>query len=444
MQYTQLYSASGIVQSKSVRILMDPWLVDGEYYGSWATYPPYHFDPASCADIDFIYISHIHPDHFSAKTLAALRKDIPVYIHRFASPFLKRNIENLGFTRVVELEHNRRTHLKNGVHLNVLAADNCDPRVCGQFFGCGLMEKTYGSTQIDSLCVIDDGRHVLMNVNDCPFALAQSVLPGVLEQYGRIDLLLTGYAGAGPYPQCFTNLSDEEKSRKAAKKRSQFLEQGKNFVSAVRPRRYLPFAGTYTLAGRLSHLNDFRGVPETWEAAAWFKQQRDLEESECVLLPSDAAIDVATGESSAPYEPPSPEKKRDYIENVLVRRKFDFDDDEPVSMPDMETLIDQAYHRMEQKREQLGFATETVVYLPLGDAYVSIRFDGGGWRKVAELNNQHAYVVFGVDARLLARILRGPKYAHWDNASVGSHIQFTRVPDWYDRALYHVMCFFHA
>ena len=184
-----LKSATTIIDSNGVKILTDPWLVDGEYYGSWFHYPPYDFRPSDFRDIDFIYISHIHPDHFSRETLSQLDRKIPVLIHNYQAKFLKRNIELLGF-EVRELEHHIRTPLKNGVGINILAADNCNPELCGKFFGCGQAETKFGSTQIDSLALIDDGEFKLLNLNDCPIALAKSCAETILSRYGMIDFLL--------------------------------------------------------------------------------------------------------------------------------------------------------------------------------------------------------------------------------------------------------------
>ncbi|PJC50554.1 MAG: Zn-dependent hydrolase, partial [Nitrosopumilales archaeon CG_4_9_14_0_2_um_filter_34_16] len=87
MKITQLNSASVMIEnndeSSKVKILCDPWLDGEEYLGSWAIYPPYDFNPDNFTDVDFIYVSHIHPDHCSAKTLSKLNKDIPVLIHNF-------------------------------------------------------------------------------------------------------------------------------------------------------------------------------------------------------------------------------------------------------------------------------------------------------------------------------------------------------------------------
>ena len=50
MFITHLNGACEIIISNGVKILTDPWLVDGEYYGSWYTYPP--VDDFDFSDLD--------------------------------------------------------------------------------------------------------------------------------------------------------------------------------------------------------------------------------------------------------------------------------------------------------------------------------------------------------------------------------------------------------
>jgi len=56
MKITFLTSASTIIEDKGVKILTDPWFFDGEFYGSWAHYPPYKFQKEDFEDIDYIYM----------------------------------------------------------------------------------------------------------------------------------------------------------------------------------------------------------------------------------------------------------------------------------------------------------------------------------------------------------------------------------------------------
>ena len=39
MKITHLNGACELIESNGIKILIDPWLVDGEYYGSWCAYP---------------------------------------------------------------------------------------------------------------------------------------------------------------------------------------------------------------------------------------------------------------------------------------------------------------------------------------------------------------------------------------------------------------------
>ena len=39
------------------------------------------------------------------------------------------------------------------------------------------------------------------------------------------------------------------------------------------------------------------------------------------------------------------------------------------------------------------------------------------------------YVRYETDVRLLKRLLMGPRFAHWNNAEIGSHIKFFRKPN---------------
>ena len=72
---------------------------------------------------------------------------------------------------------------------------------------------------------MDDNKNVIVNVNDCPFELAKSTFKNIKKNYDKIDLLLGGYGGAGPYPQCFENLDINQKKIAAKKKEDQFLDQ---------------------------------------------------------------------------------------------------------------------------------------------------------------------------------------------------------------------------
>ena len=79
----KLYRSATVgIISNEFKLLCDPWLTDGEYYGSWSHYPPFDLETNidEINSYDAIYISHIHPDHCSEDTLKKISKKIPIYI----------------------------------------------------------------------------------------------------------------------------------------------------------------------------------------------------------------------------------------------------------------------------------------------------------------------------------------------------------------------------
>ncbi|MSR05452.1 MAG: MBL fold metallo-hydrolase [Gemmatimonadetes bacterium] len=60
MKVQHIASACAIIEHRGVRVLCDPWLVDGIYYGAWYHNPPLSVTPRDFQDVDYIYLSHIH------------------------------------------------------------------------------------------------------------------------------------------------------------------------------------------------------------------------------------------------------------------------------------------------------------------------------------------------------------------------------------------------
>ena len=447
MKLTFFQSSAVMIETKGVKILCDPWLVDGELYGSWNHYPPIDFQPQNFNDVDFIYLSHIHQDHFSKKSLSKLNKDIPVIIHNFENKILRENIKEMGF-KVNELNHNDRTHLKNQVFINILAADNCDPSICYKYFGCAPLESKYGSTSIDTMSVIDDQDNVLVNTNDCPFELSFTAATTLKEKYSKIDMLLVGYTSASAYPQCFT-LSEAEKIREKERMQQDFLKKAENYVNLFEPNYFMPFAGRYTLAGKLAPLNDYRGVTELDDAFSYFTNSKniDVKKSKCIILNPGSIFDTETGQPSEPYKKIDKIQKQQYIQNVLAKRKLDYESEQEPEIDEIKSLIGKCYERFERKRKELRFSSETTVLIKLSsEEFLAISCNGNGWKIIKQKNidDYKNYVKLSLDTRLLKWILSGPRYAHWNVAENGSHITFERMPNVYERGLYYCLAFFYA
>ena len=444
MKLTYLHSASVIIHDGDTKVLCDPWLVNGEFFNSWGIYPPYDFKSENFSDIDFIYISHIHPDHASLLTLSKLDTDIPVIIYDFQDKSLKHKIESLGFS-VIELSNNCRTNLKDDLFINIILADNCNPEICTKAFGCGQFETEFRVTPIDTMAIFDNGKQKIVNTNDCPPELSEKTLPVVKSLYGDIDLLLVGYLGASSYPQSYNlpkNILESEKIKKIQNR----LNAGKLYVDILKPRYFLPFAGQYTLTGKNHELNFSRGEPELDDAFEFYSKIYSNTEHKCIILNQNQIFDL--DEPIIPkYVKLDKIAKQKYIQEVFSKVKYDYELEITPSLSKLKEYVQKAFERFEDRRKKIGFTSESIILLKLNDdLFVKIHSNGKKYEycnnnSIKDLDN---YMMISCDMRLLYWLLQGPRKAHWNNASLGSHLSFIRKPNVHNRGLNYCWNWFYS
>ena len=73
--------------------------------------------------------------------------------------------------------------LTDNFSLTVIAADNCNPQLCYRFNGCADINIKGESQQIDSLSIITCNKKNILNINDCPYELANSTLDKINNLY---------------------------------------------------------------------------------------------------------------------------------------------------------------------------------------------------------------------------------------------------------------------
>lgn len=445
MKLTYHNSAAVVIQDNHTKILVDPWLRNGEYFGSWGIFPPYDFKPEEFDDVDFIYISHIHPDHCSPKTLKKLNKKIPVFIHEFTQKYLKKTIERLGFD-VIEIKNNQKTKLKDDTEINIFSADNCNPEICGKLFGCGTMNLEEGYGNVDTLAIFSNKKETIVNTNDCPFEISERTAKIIAQQYKKIDLLLVGYVGASAYPQCF-NFSEEKLRIEIEMKRNKRLNDALNYIKIFEPKYFFPFAGKYTLAGKNSILNKNRGEPDLDYALDYLIKNTNQNETKCIALNSKESFDITTGTSTKKYQKEDLKFKEQYIKEKLSKIKFDFELESEPKITSLLELLPGSYKKFNEIRKNISYSTDTKIILKLNDdKFAVISSDGNGFEIYTsnEVKKIEKFISIDVDNRLLYRLLQGPKLAQWTVAEIGSHLQFKRIPDIYEIGLIHCLNYFYS
>lgn len=433
---SHLQSATQVITMNGIKILTDPWLTDGEYFGSWSHHPNFPENELPGLQYDFVYVSHIHPDHLSQSTFSKLPFKVPVIIPKFSSPFLKRKIESFGW-QVEELGHAQPYLLGSGVSITIFLADNCDPTLCGRFFGCKVDDAAVMSPNIDSIALFDNGETKILNTNDSPFDLAKhTIIKNNLVE--EIDLLLVGYAGAGPYPQCFDLEPDVMRQEIAAKKKK-FLDFAVNYIDLVKPKFYIPFAGTYILGGKLSVLNNQRGVPTLLEAITYIDRNISVASCKGIEMHQFDQFDISAERHVRVHNIP---EMSDTLDKIL-EREYSFPENVPCR--DINHLVTQAYQRFSSVADQILLDSETLVELSTDEVHILFS------RKREPQINMHLTAPVGVallkielQHKLLLALLNGPRWAHWNNAEIGSHLKFRRQNVEFERDLGHALYFFHA
>ncbi|MFL5745317.1 MAG: MBL fold metallo-hydrolase [Niastella sp.] len=109
MEFKILSHAGLLVKNKQGKSLIcDPWLVGSSYWRSWWNYPPVSKDLIDSLQPDFIYLTHIHWDHFHGNSLKKFRSDIPIIVPKGNYTRMKDDLFYLGYNNIIELKHGER------------------------------------------------------------------------------------------------------------------------------------------------------------------------------------------------------------------------------------------------------------------------------------------------------------------------------------------------
>ena len=169
-------------------ITTDPWIEGFAFSSGWWTtqYPPKNWEDTLNA-VDFIYISHNHPDHLNQFTLQKIRKDMHFIVPEFRNDSVRKLLNRFGFKNISSFDLTSYYKYKeSNLFLSILKS--------GDFREDSGFYFTYGN--FSCLSSVDS--------NDLNF----------LRLPENITLFCSSFAGgASGYPVCFENI-DEQKKKK--------------------------------------------------------------------------------------------------------------------------------------------------------------------------------------------------------------------------------------
>ena len=410
IRVNMIYSACITIETPDCKILCDPWFTDGIFDGAWYLYSN-NKDPFSAiGDCDYIYISHIHSDHYDP---IFLRKYFEKFgekllvIGDFQSNYLEKSIQHDGFKYQV----------------------NTGPLKLGQTVVSVFPHETGSPSDIDSACLIEyfaeDRVHRVLNINDCVF---DPIFLSNFSKFEQVDILLLSYTGAGPYPQTYFELDDPELLVAAKSKKDQFIDQYLKSAEVVPAKVRIPFAGQYLLGGSLSHLNSYRGVSDSYEIG-------QIDNSAVILNDYEGSIDTVSFTATGTKKRLTNAEEIDQRLKEITKQPMVYESipEWMISNKILVSLLSSALIRASRKSEcnqDYFFCFK----LPEGNSAVFNARKNSGMSLVVTADELDAYLPRSevtIDHRYLFGLLTG--VFHWNNAESGSHLQVRRIPNTYSR-----------
>jgi len=220
MEFEILSHAGLRIEHGGSTLIVDPWLIGSAYWRSWWNYPPVDEARVQTLKADFIYLSHIHWDHFHGPSLRMLGKDVQVLIPEDRYSRMRDDLRAMGFKRVLELPHGKSFTLSADFEITPFL-----------FFPL-----------TDSMLAVRAGNTVLLDANDCK--ICGLPLRHVKRRFPSIDFVLRSHSSANTRV-CHEYLDGDNSDYGGVDDKEGYLRSFCNFMSAVKPRYAVPFASNH-------------------------------------------------------------------------------------------------------------------------------------------------------------------------------------------------------
>lgn len=223
MKITVTGHAGLFMETAGGTILCDPWLYPA-YYASWFVFPDNSgLDWDALGDCDYLYLSHLHHDHFDTENLERhVAKSATVLLPDFPIDDIENALRPMGFTKFVKVPNNEPVDL-DGMRVQISALTSPNDGPLG-----------------DSALAVDDGSAIVLNQNDAR-PLGYDALEAFAGDAGY-DVHFLQFSGAIWYPMVY-DLPAKTKTKAAIEKRSNGLDRAMRYAVDLGASFIVPSAG---------------------------------------------------------------------------------------------------------------------------------------------------------------------------------------------------------
>ena len=219
MKITHIGHASLLIEVDGITILSDPWWRGPCFGAQWWIYPAPFLEALKDIQVNYIYISHGHHDHFHPGTLKTFDRSTKILISN--STGIAESVREIGF-EVIGFEGQEEVALTDKVRIRIIPTHNDD-----------------------TLMTVTDGYETCVNVNDAlhsaPLSVQDTFIARLKSIFPRIDYLFCGYGVASHFPNCY-EIPGKDRALTAGHRQQYFNRQWVRIVDGIQPRFGFPFA----------------------------------------------------------------------------------------------------------------------------------------------------------------------------------------------------------
>lgn len=422
MKITHLSNSFINVELNGTKIVCDPW-VGIANHGGWHAYPEFDESEliALVSDADYVYISHVHSDHFDPDFLvkAGLTKKIFI-IKEFAHPILKNRLLKLGVQTVLELKAFEKFELAHNNSLAII------PQLTSNSSG---LEDSI-NYDLDTSIIFSDGIKTFFNQVDNPLSEKnyEQVRQFIADHFGDLDVACLVCGAASEYPQCFIGIDREGEKNRIIEAS---LKKIKTTVDILKPKVTFIAGGSYFIPGKYSILNGNIAQPT-------FEQIKNIlnPETETLYLEGGKQINMEF-DQPAQLLLHAIEPLRTMSESIKLHAQdlYPYQERAPNTLPELRAAFDAAKTNYFKKIQDTGLHLDTSVKFIV---YEDIQFSSGlviQSSPICELeldstvgeSYSSAHILIHIDSQAIYECLC--RLANWNQTLSGSLCLFERNPN---------------
>ena len=242
------------IKINKTTIACDPW-VGKTNDNAWLSYPIYRngLNIINTLKPDYIYISHLHCDHFDPDLLKKCNKNIIIIIKKFKDQRLQRSIKKLGFKKILEYLPWKKIKLNPDMNISII------PQITNNSEN----EPNNINYDLDTAIIVQSNltKKIFFNNVDNPLNVNdyKYINTFVKKKFrSKIHVSCMPVGSASEYPQCFLNINRRKEKVRVIK---QCLSQVKKKLKIIKPEVFFPAGGSYIISGKYSSLNNYIARP---------------------------------------------------------------------------------------------------------------------------------------------------------------------------------------